>query len=255
MKANLIGFGLQRRWWPFLTLPSSREAAGLPCEGVRSLSRRLREGQTSGHHTDAFGPTCSASKAQPPNQRPLVVVSVHWSLRCALHHGETRLCISLPFSISFIANIARKRPELNRDKTRLIGRTKGGMNTKLHAVTDTIGRPVLFFMTAGQVSDYTGARALGASLPAADWLSGDRGYDADWFHEALVGMGITPCIPGRKSRDKPVKYAKRRYKRRIRIEILFGRLKEWRRIATRYDRCPKVFLSAIALAATILFWL
>ena len=48
---------------------------------------------------------------------------------------------------------------------------------------------------------------------------------------------------------------KRRYKRRNRIEIMFGRLKDWRRVATRYDRCPKVFLSAIALAATVLYWL
>ncbi len=72
---------------------------------------------------------------------------------------------------------------------RLIGRTKGGMNTKLHAVTDTLGRPIRFFMTAGQVSDYTGARALVSNLPAAEWLLGDRGYDADWFREALVNIG------------------------------------------------------------------
>lgn len=52
-----------------------------------------------------------------------------------------------------------------------------------------------------------------------------------------------------------VKYDIRRYKRRNRIEIMFGRLKDWRRVATRYDRCPKVFLSAVALAATVLFWL
>ena len=56
-------------------------------------------------------------------------------------------------------------------------------------------------------------------------------------------------------RKKPVKYDKRRYKRRNRIEIMFGRLKDWRRVATRYDRCPKVFLSAIALAAVVIFWL
>jgi transposase len=49
------------------------------------------------------------------------------------------------------------------------------MNTKLHAVTDVKGRPIRFFMTAGQVSDYTGARALVSSLPSADWLLGDRG--------------------------------------------------------------------------------
>jgi len=138
---------------------------------------------------------------------------------------------------------------------RLIGRTKGGMNTKLHAVTDENGRPIRFFMTAGEVSDYTGAAALLSSLPSAQWLLADRGYDADWFRESLQNKGIKPCIPGRKSRTKSVKYDKRRYKRRNRIEIMFGRLKDWRRVATRYDRCPKVFLSAVALAATVLFWL
>ncbi len=129
------------------------------------------------------------------------------------------------------------------------------MNTKLHAVTDAEGRPIRFFMTAGQVSDYTGAAALLGSLPKAEWLLADRGYDADWFREALKDKGIKPCIPGRKSRDKPIKHDKRRYKRRNRIEIMFGRLKDWRRVATRYDRCPKVFLSAVALAATVMFWL
>lgn len=66
---------------------------------------------------------------------------------------------------------------------------------------------------------------------------------------------ITPCISGREARKTTVKYDKRRYKRCNRIEIMFGRLKDWRRIATRYDRCPRVFLSAVALAATVLFWL
>ena len=127
------------------------------------------------------------------------------------------------------------------------------MNTKLHAVTDAIGRPITFFMSAGQVSDYTGAAALLRELPEADWLIADRGYDADWFRDALKAKEIKPCIPGRKQRKSPVKYDKRRYKRRNRIEIMFGRLKDWRRIATRYDRCPKVFLSAVALAATGLF--
>jgi transposase len=100
-----------------------------------------------------------------------------------------------------------------------------------------------------------GAGLLLGGLPAATWLLADRGCDADWFREGLKNKGITPCIPGRKSRGKPIKYDKRRYKRRNRIEIMFGRLKDWRRVATRYDRCPKVFLSAVALAATVLFWL
>ena len=129
------------------------------------------------------------------------------------------------------------------------------MNTKLHAVADAKGRPIGFCMSAGQVSDYTGAAALLGSLPKAGWLLADRGYDADWFREALKDKGIKVCIPGRKSRKKAVKYDKRRYKRRNRIEIMFGRLKDWRRVATRYDRCPETFFSAIMLAATVLFWL
>jgi transposase len=63
------------------------------------------------------------------------------------------------------------------------------MNTRLRAVTDPHGRPIRFFMTAGQVSDYTGAAALLGSLPKAQWLLADRGYDADWFRDALKKTG------------------------------------------------------------------
>ena len=77
------------------------------------------------------------------------------------------------------------------------------MNTKLHAICDSEGRPLNLFVTAGQVSDYIGARAFLSSLPNVDWLLGDRGYDADWFREALKDKGIRACIPGRKQREKP----------------------------------------------------
>ena len=110
-------------------------------------------------------------------------------------------------------------------------------------------------MSAGQVSDYTGAATLLGSLPKAEWLLADRGYDADWFRDALKDKGIKVCIPGRKSRKTAIKYGKRRDKRRNRIEIMFGRLKDWSRVATRYDRCPETFFSAVILAATVLFWL
>ncbi len=125
------------------------------------------------------------------------------------------------------------------------------MNIKLHAIIDANGRPLSFFMTAGKVSDYIGAAAPLDELPEAQWLLADRGYDADWFRDALQEKGIKPCIPGRKSRNRAVKYDKRRN----RIEIMFGRLKDWRRVATRYDRWPTAFFSAIAFAATVIFWL
>jgi transposase len=129
------------------------------------------------------------------------------------------------------------------------------MNTKSHAVTDARGRPIQFFMSAGLVSDDTGAAALLDRLPHADWFLADRGHDADRLRKALQDRGIKACIPGRKSCKKTVENDKRRYKRRNCIEITFGRLKEWKGVATRYDRCPETYLSAIAMAATVLFWL
>ena len=111
------------------------------------------------------------------------------------------------------------------------------------------------FLTAGNVSDYVGARAMVGSLPQADWLLADRGYDADWFRNDLKNMKIEPCIPSRKSRKVAIPHDRSRYKLRHKIENMFGKLNDWRRIATRYDRCPELFLSAIALAAIVLFWL
>ena len=129
------------------------------------------------------------------------------------------------------------------------------MNSKLHAVTDTAGRPVRMFLTAGQRSDYIGARALPDDLPPAKHMLADRGYDADWYREALVNTGISPCFPSRKRRKAPIPHDEAKYRKRHKIENSFARLKDWRRVATRYDGCPKVFLSASALAAIVKFWI
>ena len=67
------------------------------------------------------------------------------------------------------------------------------MNTKLHAICDSQGRPIDLFVTAGQASVYIGARALLSGLPNVKWLLGDRGYDADWFREALQDKGYAPA--------------------------------------------------------------
>ena len=97
-----------------------------------------------------------------------------------------------------------------KGRGRLIERTKGGMNTKVHAVSEIVGRLIVFLMTTGQVSDCTGARALMNSLPAAGWLLVGRGYDAEWFRETVVDRRVARCIPQLKSCDKPIKYDKRR---------------------------------------------
>jgi len=71
----------------------------------------------------------------------------------------------------------------------------------------------------------------------------------------LLAKGIEPCIPSSRSRKVPSSYDKRLYKKRHRVENLFANLKDWRRIATRYDRCPHTFFSSICIAAAVIFWL
>lgn len=93
------------------------------------------------------------------------------------------------------------------------------------------------------------------AMPPAPVLIADKGYDADWFRQALRSRGTRPCIPSRSGRSTPIRHGKILYRQRHKIEIMFGRLKDWRRVATRYDRCAHTFLSAITLAATVLFWL
>ena len=91
-------------------------------------------------------------------------------------------------------------------------------------------------------------------MPPARKLIGDRGYNSGWFRAALAARGIEPCIPSTRSRKPPLPYDKALYRQRHRIENAFGRLKEWRRIAARYDRCAHTFFSAICIAATVTFW-
>ena len=109
--------------------------------------------------------------------------------------------------------------------------------------------------TAGQMNDHKGARLLSVALPKAKTLIADRGYDSDAFRNALNKKGITPCIPPRKNRKAVIDYDTNLYRSRHRIENMFAKLKDWRRIATRYDRCAHTFLSAVTLAAIVIFWI
>ena len=120
---------------------------------------------------------------------------------------------------------------------------------------DDQGRPRLLVLSEGQVSDFKGAAYLLSYLPPARAFLADRGYDADWLREGLRARQMLPCIPVRKNRRVPVEYDKTLYKQRHKVEIMFGRLKDWRRIAMRYDRCAHTFLSAIALASAFIFYL
>jgi transposase len=105
------------------------------------------------------------------------------------------------------------------------------------------------------MSDHKGARLVLDVLPPAATLIADRGYDSAWFRQALTVRGIEPCIPSSKSRKVPYPYDKLLYRQRHKVENLFAKLKDWRRAATRYDRCAHAYFSAICIAASVVCYL
>ena len=110
-------------------------------------------------------------------------------------------------------------------------------------------------LSEGQMSDYKGAALMLDALPPAEALLGDRGYGAGWFRDALAYQGIAACIPSKANRKIPIPHDRGLYRERHKIENMFGKLKDWRRIHTRCDRCAHTFFSAICIAATVIFWI
>ena len=136
-----------------------------------------------------------------------------------------------------------------------IGRTKGGRNTKLHAVCDAKGRPLVLLLTPGNVHDCKVAQRCIEAMPPAAELVADKGYDSKALRDWLAERGTTAVIPPRKNRKVQYHYDKTVYRQRNIIERMFCRLKDWRRITTRFDRNIKNFIAAIALAAAVIWWL
>ena len=186
-----------------------------------------------------------------------------------MHHVNTVHTRHFPFVLCFgrakgifakiFAELARPTGPvadvLMIDAPRLIGRTKGGMNSKLHAVGDGAGRPIRLHLTAGQRSDFKGADVLLPSRPPVKVLIADRGYESAKVRKTDEGRHVKACIPSRKNRKEPIPFCKATHKKCHKVENLFAKLKDWRRIAMRYDRYAHTFLSAIYIAAIVIFWL
>ena len=136
-----------------------------------------------------------------------------------------------------------------------IGKSRGGNSTKIHLAVDSGGLPIYFELSEGQRNDIARAQSLVDHLREVNIFVGDKGYDSDAYRAALVKRGITPCIPPRAKRKNPATCCKALYKQHHKVENMFAKLKDWRRIAMRYDRCAHVFLSAIQIAAVVIFWI
>ena len=144
-----------------------------------------------------------------------------------------------------------KKKYPNEDQA--IGRSLGGLTTKIHATCDALGNPTAFHLTPGQHHDLVGADALMDQMTKADMLIADKAYDADVrVRQKLEKKGCTAVIPPKSNRKNPSGYDKDIYKARHLIENFFAKLKQYRAIATRYDKTAQNFLGAIYMASIVI---
>jgi len=121
------------------------------------------------------------------------------------------------------------------------------LTTKLHVTVDSLGNPLRVILSAGQVADIAHAAALIKDQPA-DFIVADKGYDADAFVETITAQGSQAVIPPRSNRVNPRAFDRHIYKDRNLIDRFFNRIKQFRRIATRYDKLAQSFLAFVHLA-------
>lgn len=143
----------------------------------------------------------------------------------------------------------------NGAKAQGIGPSRDGQTSKIHILIDVIGRPFSLCLTPGNVSDVRAAERLSSGLLWAKHLIADMGYDANTLRKSFCEHGTRPVIQGRSNHQRKITYDKARYRERHLVENAFCRLKDFRRIATRYDKLARNLLSAAALAAVVAFWI
>lgn len=135
-----------------------------------------------------------------------------------------------------------------------MGRSRGGLTTKIHARVDAKGRPVRLLISPGEAHDATCAEALLDGLQTRAIVIADKGYDADRVRAHIRAQGAIPNIPNRSNRNKKYRWKKAIYRERNYVERFFNKLKQFRRIATRYDKLGANFFALIKIAA-VRIWL
>lgn len=134
-----------------------------------------------------------------------------------------------------------------------IGRSRGGLSTKVHLVVDALGLPLAFEITAGQRHDITAAPCL-VSQTKPTCLLADKAYDSDAFRANLNEIGCSAVIPARAQRSRPQQHDEELYKARSAVECAFNLLKQARRFATRYEKTLRNYTSVVSIGCAML-WL
>ncbi len=129
-----------------------------------------------------------------------------------------------------------------------MGRSRGGLTTKIHARVDGQGRPIQILITPGQAHDLTGADVLLANLKRGTVVIADKAYDADRLRQHLKSCGAIANIPNMIRRKRRFRWTKAIYRQRNLVERFFNKLKQFRRIATRYDKLGANFRAFLQIA-------
>ncbi len=134
-----------------------------------------------------------------------------------------------------------------------LGRSRGGFGTKIHAKVDSFGMPLGFVLTGGEAHEINfAAKLVGTDI--SDCLIADRAYDSNKFREFLSERGTEAVIPSKINRLIPIPHDKHIYKERNFVERFFSRIKQFRRVATRYDKLAVTFMGTVIMAS-IIMWL
>ena len=134
-----------------------------------------------------------------------------------------------------------------------LGRSKGGFTCKIHALVDALGNPLKFILTPGQRHDITQAPALIAGIQNVP-IIGDRGYDSDDFRAQIYLQECAPVIPARSNKKELVEYDKYLYKERHAIECFFSKIKQFRRVFSRFDKSARNFAAFLSFVGAMI-WL
>jgi len=130
-----------------------------------------------------------------------------------------------------------------------MGRSRGGLTTKIHALVDAEGRPIKLELTAGQVHDSQVANSMMDDLGEGDIFLADKAYDSDAIRSTAAQRGAWANIPPKRNRKQSFVFCKWVYRQRNLVERFFSKLKQFRGIATRYDKNSLNFLAGVKLAS------
>ncbi len=205
--------------------------------------------------------TAVAWRDLPPRFGPWESVYTRWRRWCALGLWQEILGLLSRRAVGRVRFIDGSHVKCHQFATnpaggqaaQAIGRTKGGLNTKIAAIVEGRGRLMAAVIAPGQVYEVAASAPLLENLRRL-LLVGDKGFDSDALRRQMLAQGCVACVPPRSNRNCPTWWSRELYRQRHKIENFFQRIKIYKRVSTRYEKLALTFLNFILVAA-VFDWL